>query len=444
MTFLLSALILIGIIIFVHELGHFLLAKLTGVRVLKFSLGFGPKLIGKKYGDTEYLISSLPLGGYVKMLGETPGEELKEEDKLVAYNYQPVWKRFLIVFSGPLFNLVFAFLIFIFIFLSGIPALYPDVGNVTESSPAAKAGLITGDKILEINGRAVDSWDEIINFMDENQGQNLLIKVRRGGNIIELSVTPVRKSGKSIFGEDKELWDIGISPLIYPVVGEVVKGGQAEKAGVEKGDIIANIDGNAIKTWEDMTAIIHGNPGKPLKFKIKRDNHVMEMTIAPVKTPVGDGKEIGLIGIRPSGNDFIKKYSISEAVPLGAKKTWEMSVLTVVSIVKLIQRVIPADTIGGPILIVQMAGEQASRGLLDFILFMAIININLGIINLLPIPILDGGHILFLGIEAISKKPINEKVIAIAQRVGLAIILTIMVFALYNDIIRLVTGKQLF
>jgi regulator of sigma E protease len=445
LTFL-SAIVLLGIIIFVHEFGHFLFAKLTGVRVLKFSLGFGPKLIGKKYGDTEYLISSLPIGGYLKMLGEIPGEELKEEDKPVAYNYQPVWKRFIIVFSGPLFNLIFAVLVFILIFLSGVPTLYPDVGNVMADSPAAKAGLMTGDRILEINGSAIDSWDEIDNFVYENPGKTLLFKVKRQEKIIELSVTPVKKTEKSMFGEDKKIWDMGISPLVYPVVGEVMKGGSAEKAGVRKGDRVIAIDDTAIKTWEDMTEIIHGSPEKPLRFKIKRGDRINELTITPENktftSPVGEVKEIGLIGIRPIMNDFIKKYGPVESAVLGVKKTWDISVLTVVSLIKLIQRVIPADTIGGPILIVQMAGEQASRGLLSFFLFMAIININLGILNLLPIPILDGGHILFLGIEAITRKPVNEKIIAIAQRVGLAIILTVMVFALYNDIIRLITGKQ--
>ncbi len=354
MTFL-SAVILLGIIIFVHELGHFLFAKLLGVRVLKFSLGFGPKLAGRKYGDTEYLISSIPLGGYVKMLGEEHAEELKEEEKPFAYNYQPVWKRFIIVFCGPLFNMIFALVIFFFVFLNGLPILLPEVGEVLNNSPAALSGLAKGDRVIEIEGVSIKQWDE-------------------------------------------------------------------------------------------MTTIIHKNPGKLLRFRIKRNSDTFDMSIVPEKKNIkdifGEKKEIGLIGIKPSGSSFIKKEGIAGAVENSIIRTWDISVLTVVSLVKLIQRVIPADTIGGPILILQMAGEQASRGFLSFFLFMAIININLGILNLLPIPILDGGHILFLGIEAIRRKPLNEKIIAIAQRIGLAIILTLMGFALYNDIIRLITGKQ--
>ncbi|MFZ3138052.1 MAG: RIP metalloprotease RseP [Thermodesulfovibrionales bacterium] len=439
---LLSAIVLLGIIIFVHELGHFLFAKLMHVRVLKFSLGFGPKLIGGKYGDTEYLLSLIPLGGYVKMLGETPGEELSEEDKKFAYNYQSVWKRFMIVFCGPLFNVLFASLIFIFVYLSGVPALYPDVGKIDENSPAANAGLMTGDRILEINGALVKSWDDIDSFINDNPGKTLSFKVRRDVKVMEFSITPVRKSGRSIFGENKELWDIGILPLIYPIVGEVVKGGQAEKGGIKKGDMVITIDSNAIKTWEDMTAIIHANPEKPLKFKIKRDERIIDMTIAPAKTSIGDKKVIGLIGIRPSTNDFIKRHGLIEAVPLGVKRTWEMSVLTVVSIYKLIQRVIPMDSIGGPVLIVQMAGEQASRGALNFFVFMAIININLGVLNLLPIPVLDGGHLLFLGIEAIRRKPLSEKIISVSQKIGLAVLLTLMAVVIFNDVMRLISGKQ--
>jgi regulator of sigma E protease len=352
-TFL-SAIVLLGLIIFVHELGHFLSAKLMGVRVLKFSLGFGPKLIGKKYGDTEYLISSIPLGGYVKMLGESSGEELQEKEKIFAFNYQPVWKRFIIVFLGPLFNLVFAIVIFFFVFSYGIPVLLPEVGDVLPQSPAERAGLMKGDTVISIDGSQVTQWDE-------------------------------------------------------------------------------------------MTKIIHTSPGRSLNLKIKRKSEVVTLSVIPEKKRIqdlfGQGKEVGLIGIKPSGNTFIKKSDLTESLTNAVSRTWEIAVLTMVSIVKLIQRVIPMETIGGPILIVQMAGEQASQGVLNFFVFMAIININLGILNLLPIPILDGGHILFLGIEAVRRKPLEEKFINIAQRVGLALILLIMVFALYNDLIRIISGK---
>lgn len=446
MTFL-SAIVLLGILIFVHELGHFLFAKKLGVRVLKFSLGFGPKLIGRKYGDTEYLVSAVPLGGYVKMLGEEPGDELKEEDKPFAYNYQPVWKRFLIVFSGPVFNLFFAAAIFFVVFLSGVPVPKPYAGKVMQNSPAAAAGLMTGDRIAAINGKTVFGWDDIDVSVNESRGEKLLFKIEREGKIVELPVIPEKKTGKDIFGENTEVMDIGIMPLLYPEVGEVIKNAVAEKAGIKKGDRIVEIEGASIKTWHDMTSIIHGSPEKPLRLKIKRDENFLELTVTPgkktLKYPDGSEKQIGLIGIGPAGNNVIKKYNPFEAASLGVKRTWDMVVLTVVGIVKLIQRIIPADTLGGPIMIFQMAGQQASLGVMNFFLFMAVISINLGVLNLLPIPILDGGHILFLGIEAVRRKPLSEKAMMIAQRIGLAIIITLMVFAFYNDIMRFISGKTI-
>jgi len=352
---LLSAIILLGIIIFVHEFGHFLFAKLLGIRVLKFSLGFGPKVLGKKIGDTEYLISAIPLGGYVKMLGETADEELKEEERQFAYNYQKVWKRFVIVFCGPLFNILFAVIIFFFSFVNGLPVLLPEIGEIMPDMPAQKAGLMKGDRVKEINGVSVSRWDELTDVIHENPGRALDLGIQRGETLIHVSVTPEKSIVKDIFGE---------------------------------------------------------------------------------------GKAVGLIGIKPSGSTIIIKENIGSALSDSIARTWEISVLTVISIVKLIQRVIPMDTIGGPILIVQMAGEQASKGLLNFFVFMAIININLGVLNLLPIPVLDGGHILFLGIEAVRRKPLSEKVISISQKIGLVVLLTLMAFVIYNDFVRLITGKM--
>jgi len=236
-------------------------------------------------------------------------------------------------------------------------------------------------------------------------------------------------------------------PILVPDIGEVMPGTPAEKVGLLKGDKVIEVNGISVQQWDQMTEIIHENPGKQIDLKIRRNDTVLQMSVQPekkiVKDIFGQGREVGLIGIKPSGNTVIKKENASDAFADSVARTGEISVLTLVSIVKLIQRVIPMDTIGGPILIVQMAGEQASKGLLNFFIFMAIININLGVLNLLPIPILDGGHILFLGIEAIRRKPLSEKVIALSQKIGLAIILTLMAFVIYNDFMRLITGKQL-
>lgn len=355
MTFF-YAIVLLGILIFIHELGHFLFAKLMKVKVLKFSLGFGPKIIGSKYGETEYQISAIPLGGYVKMLGEEPGAVLSEEEKARAYSSQPVWKRLVIVGAGPVFNIIFAAFIFSFVFSAGVPMLMSDVGEVIAESPASRAGLTKGDSIVGIDREPIKRWDEMTEVVHKSPGKKLQFRIKRGSEIIVLEITPEKKTAPNIFGESKE---------------------------------------------------------------------------------------VGLIGIRPYGNTFIEKHAFPSAISQAVSRTWELSVLTLVSMIKLIQRIIPADTIGGPILIFQMAGQQAAQGPMSFFVFMAVISINLGVLNLLPIPILDGGHLLFLGLEAIRRKPLSERIVMIAQKVGLALLITLMVFAFYNDIMRLIAGKTL-
>lgn len=352
------AVVLLGILIFVHELGHFIFAKSLGIKVLKFSLGFGPKVIGKKYGDTEYLLSAFPLGGYVKMLGQsdTPEEEeeISEAEKHRAYNFQPIWKRFTVVFSGPFFNLCFAVLIFFLVFMNGVPYMLAEVGAITPDSPAARQGIMKGDRVIEVDGKRIIRWDEMTEIIHNQPGKELTVRIDRSGSPLTLMVRPEKKVIKNLFGEDKE---------------------------------------------------------------------------------------VGLIGITPSGKTELKQEGIAGAFSLAVSRTWDISVLTLVSMVKLVQRIIPADTIGGPIMIFQMAGQQASHGAMSFFTFMAVISINLGVLNLLPIPVLDGGHILFMGIEAIRRKPLSEKVIIISQKVGLVLLLSLMAFAFYNDIVRLITGK---
>lgn len=352
------AVVLLGILIFVHELGHFIFAKSLGIKVLKFSLGFGPKLIGKKYGETEYLLSAFPLGGYVKMLGQsdTPEEEevISEEEKHRAYNFQPIWKRFCVVFSGPFFNLCFAVLIFFLVFLNGVPYMLAEVGAITPDSPAAKQGIMQGDRVIEVDGKRIVRWDEMTEIIHSQPGKEMTVTIDRGGSVLALTMKPEKKVVKNLFGEDKE---------------------------------------------------------------------------------------VGLIGIAPSGKTAIRNEGIAGAAELAFTRTWDISVLTLVSMVKLIQQIIPADTIGGPIMIFQMAGQQASQGAMSFFTFMAVISINLGVLNLLPIPVLDGGHILFMGIEAIRRKPLSDKVIIISQKVGLVLLLGLMAFAFYNDIVRIITGK---
>jgi regulator of sigma E protease len=354
LTTIISTIIVLGILVFVHELGHFLLAKKLGVGVLTFSLGFGPKIFWKKIGETQYQIAAVPLGGFVKMIGENPEEEVKEELLGRSFSNQPVWKRALIIAAGPFFNFFLAIVLFSTINLFGIPYSPPKIGEVNPGLPAEAAGLKKGDLILSIDGQDLKKWEDLSRIIRSSQGKELMLRVKRNGETLEIRVTPKPSSVKNLFGEEVSTFVIGITHS-----GEVL---------------------------------------------IEKVNPLVAL-----------------------GNGFIQTYQ-------GIK-------LTLVGIVKLIQGVIPGKTIGGPILIAQMAGEQARRGLLSLALFMAILSINLGVINLFPIPILDGGHFLFLTLEAILRRPISIRKMEIAQQIGLTLIILLMLFAFYNDLIRIISPE---
>ena len=353
------AVVLFGILIFFHEFGHFILAKLVGVKVLKFSLGFGPRLIGKKIGETEYLISALPLGGYVKPLGEDPNEVLKEEDKPRAFHYQPVWKRAAIVIAGPLFNLFLAYIIFVVFLSINLPIAIPDLDSITtaiedivEDSPAFKAGLKKDDTVLSINGTSVGDWGEMASILSKNPGKELKLAIQRGEQLIEIQVTP-----------------------------------------------------------------------------------------EPTKIEDDEGREsiVGRIGISKKLNvHIIQSTSILQAPFKGMEAVYEWGILTLQVVGKIVTGGISAKQIGGPILIVDAAAKAASAGMFTYFNFVAIISINLVILNLLPIPVLDGGHLMFMSIEVLSGRPLSEKVMNIMTRVGMALLLLLIAFVFYNDIVRVI------
>lgn len=342
----------LGILVFVHELGHFLAAKAVGVRVLKFSLGYGPRLIGKKIGHTDYMISALPLGGYVKMLGENPYDEVPEEEKLISFPTQKNWKKGLIVFSGPFFNFVFAVFAYWAVFMLGVsvPLNVPVVGGLSEGYPASEAGLLTGDKIVTINEIEVVDWKGMSEIIRASNGEKLNIVVLRGDEKLQFTITP--KVGEGI-GEDfspTQYYMIGISPTM----------------------------------------------------ELQRNG--------PIK-----------------------------AMWLGMEQAGMITALTFKVIAKMFTGDIPLNNLGGPILIAQVAGEAGKGGLTQFLGFLGLISINLGILNLLPVPVLDGGHLLFFFIEAVIRRPINLRVKEIALQIGLLLLVMLMIMAFYFDIARIIS-----
>ncbi len=348
---IISFVVVLGVLVFFHELGHFLVARLFGVGVEKFSLGFGPRIFGRTAGITDYRVSAIPLGGYVKMVGEEPDAELDEKDIPISFTHKPVYQRILIVAAGPLFNLLLAVLIFFFIFLfSGTFVLNAVVGEVQEDMPAHAAGLKKGDRIMAVNGVPVENWDQMAERITKSDGQTLTIAAGRNGEVFNVDITPKQITSKNIFGEDIRRYVIGI-------------------------------------------------------------------------TSSGDGETRPLNPFEAFTESLVQTYRITE--------------LTVVSVVKIIQGSISSKTLGGPIMIAQMSGEQAREGMLNLVFFIALLSINLAILNFLPIPVLDGGHLMFFFMEALIGRPVNKRMREIAQQVGIFVLLLLMIYVFYNDIARI-------
>jgi regulator of sigma E protease len=350
-TSVFAFIIVLGVLIFFHELGHFLVARLFGVGVEKFSLGFGPRLFGKTIGMTDYRVSLIPLGGYVKMVGEEPDTEIEPYLIPQSFTHKSVFKRFLIVAAGPMSNLLLAVAIFFLVFQSsGTYVLRPLVGEVDVPSPAAQSGLQKDDLVVAINGMAIESWEEMAAQISDSQGRAMAFVVERAGQRLTFDLVPELKTTQNLFGEDIERY---------------------------------------------------------------------------------------VIGIRSAGDVIPRELSLVESVQMSVARTWEITELTVLSVVKLIQGKLPAETLGGPIKIAQMAGAQAREGVLNLLIFTAVISINLGILNFLPIPVLDGGHLMFFTIEMITRRPVSIKVREIAQQFGIFLLILLMIFVIYNDIVNL-------
>jgi regulator of sigma E protease len=421
-------LIVIGILVFVHEFGHFIMAKRAGVRVEKFSLGFGPKLIGYKKGDTEYVISALPLGGYVKMAGENPDEEPTGAPD--EFQSKSVWQRAKIAATGPLTNIILAFLVMPFVFMVGTYTLGPArVGFVEKGSPAEQAGFQVGDIIEKINSRSITDWETAEMLIAVNPDTDLAVTVDRSGEKKTLALRP------KLDAEQK----IGVSGL-YPdfpaEVGRLIPGLPAEKSGLQVNDKIIAVDATAVYYWNQFSTMVRKSQGKALTLTVEREQKKVQITV----TPREEGGRY-VIGIEPLVRMSFRKYGLGDSLRLGFNKTVEFIDLTVVTLRKLLTFNLSIKTLGGPVLIAQMSGKAAAAGLSSFLSFLAMISISLGILNLLPIPILDGGLILFLVIEAVRRKPLARKTMEVAQSIGAAVLITLIAVVSYNDVMRMFFGK---
>jgi regulator of sigma E protease len=438
MSTIISFLILIGVLVFIHEFGHFIVAKWLGVKVEKFSLGFGPKIVGfKRRNDgTEYLISLLPLGGYVKLKGENPGEELKNDPS--EFTSRKVGDRFKIVVAGPVMNLILAFLLFPLVFMIGVQVPQylkdaPIIGWIEEASPAAKADFEVGDLIKSIDGATIKNWEELQNTILTHPEKDLRVSFLRAGAMRESVLTPITTKD---FGVGYVGWECSFDPII----GGLTPQYPAEKAGLKPGDRILSVAKTPVFHWNQVPQLIKNNKEKEIEFEIQRNDKTLVFLIKPEIQEI-DGEKRPFIGIMPIIKTVNEKYGFFESLKKGAQRTCEMAWATLKMLKDLITFNLSVKALGGPIMIAKLSGQAAKAGLSDFLSFMAFLSLSLGIINLFPIPVLDGGLILFLLFELIKGKPIGVKKMEIAQQVGLAILILLMVTVTYNDVMRVIPGN---
>jgi regulator of sigma E protease len=438
----------LGLLITVHEFGHFWVARRLGVKVLRFSVGFGKPLWMRRFGpdQTEFVLAALPLGGYVRMLDEREGEVAADERRR-AFNTQPVAARIAVVVAGPAANFLFAVLAYALMFSIGVSGLKPMLDQPPPESPAAAAGFRAGDEILSVGGDAVQTWSEAaLALLDHGLDQ--------GGAAVLVRDDQEREVERrlSIDGMDDGatgdvLESIGLRPWNPPipaVIERVREGGAAERSGLQPGDRVLSADAQPIADWHAWAEYVQARPETVIRVLIRRGDHDLPLTVIPERQSTEAG-EIGLIGayaqVPQEMQDAMRvvvRYGPLRALLVGAQRTWDMSLFTLRMLGRMLVGQASLDNLSGPITIAQFAGQTVTAGLTSFLAFLALISVSLGVLNLLPVPILDGGHLLYYLIEAARGSPVSEAVQAAGQRIGLAILLMLMGLAFFNDISRLV------
>ena len=449
--YLASFALALGLLIVVHEAGHFAVARWCGVKVLRFSIGFGKPLLSRRFGTdrTEWALAAFPLGGYVKMLDEREGE-VDAAELPRAFNRQPVWKRFIIVLAGPVANFMLAILMYWLLFVHGVEEPRPFLGAPAAQSMAESAGFQDGELVRSINGRTVASWQELrwellqlalakeaASLEAINQKQE--ITYRR----IDLSSLDTSSLEGDIL---EQLGFRFYRPKLQAVIGKVTPGSVAEQAGLREGDRILSIDATPIENWSQVVSIVRDAAGRPLWIEADRQGRTFGLNVTPA-TAADHGKQVGRIGIgvRDAESDrtaltTIIRYGPLESVGKAVRQTWETSAFSLAMLGRMMTGEVSWKNLSGPVTIADYAGQSARLGLSYYIKFLALISISLGVLNMLPIPLLDGGHLLYYIVEIIKGGPVSERVMEIGQQIGLALLALLMAFAFYNDINRLVSG----
>lgn len=441
----------LGVLIVVHEFGHYFAARLCDVKVLRFSVGFGrPLAVVRRGADrTEWVISAVPFGGYVKMLDEREGAVASEEIER-AFNRKSVWRRIFIVTAGPAFNFLFAVLAYSGLYMYGLPEARPVLAEPDSGSLAAVAGFRSGDTVHLIDERSIASWQDFRWRVLKGALQKQKLKVEVQSNTQKVSVIILDLSALSGDAVENDLLErLGLRlyrPTLMPVLGNVISGSAAATSGLKEGDLVTDADGRHIETWTDLVRVIRAKAGQPVRLGILRNGVSLVVQVTPEEVK-SDGERIGRIGVAPyvptehTDRMFVRiNYGPIESLVRSIEKTFDISLFSLKMLGKMLVGEVSWRHLSGPVTIADYAGQSAQLGWLAYINFLALISISLGVLNLLPIPLLDGGHLMYYAVEIMKGSPVSEKVMEFGQRAGLALLLTMMAFAFYNDLNRLLSS----
>jgi regulator of sigma E protease len=443
--------IALGALVIVHEYGHYLVARLCGIKVLRFSIGFGFPLWKRRFGrdQTEWVVAAVPLGGYVKMLDEREGEVAPQELGR-AFNRQGVWRRYAVVSAGPLANFLFAILLYWLLFMHGVQEARPIVDLPPPNTPAASAGFARGETIRAVNGEPVASWSDVRWRMLQLALEQKQVKVEVINRMSQLNWRTLdlsRFDAEQLEGDTLALVGLRLfRPEIKPVIGQIVSGGVAEQAGLQSGDQIVAADGKTIASWNELVQLVRSHPGRELRLAYQRGNERRELVLVP-ETVQQDGAAVGRIGAGAQldqqaldGLVTVVRYGAASALTKAVQKTWDTSVFSLRMLGRMLVGQVSWKNLSGPVTIADYAGQSAQLGLVSYLNFLALISISLGVLNLLPIPLLDGGHLMYYTVEICKGSPVSDRIMEIGQKLGLTLLLVLMAFAFYNDINRLISG----